>query len=93
MHQNPALPAPAASTAEPNQPPSKDPLSTKDTPESGQDPTAAYRHHRGLIRLGEFLMAGGTIIIVTHWIAHLAPVGQGPSLTLDIYARYPPEDS
>ena len=61
----------------------------KDASGSAQNSPAGYRRHRRLVRLGQFLMVSGAVMIIIHWIAHLAPPGQGPSLTLDIYAGYP----
>lgn len=53
------------------------------------DPEAAHRRHRRLVRLGQVLMAAGAAVALWHWILHLAPAGEQPSLALDIYAGYP----
>lgn len=53
------------------------------------DPQAAHRRHRRLVRSGQVLMAAGAAVAVWHWILHLAPPGEQPSLALDIYAGYP----
>ncbi|MCW3767226.1 MULTISPECIES: hypothetical protein [Paenarthrobacter] len=60
---------------------------TKDKPE--EDPEARYRRHRRLVRIGQLVMAAGAVVAIWHWILHLEPSGQGPSLALDIYAGYP----
>ncbi|WP_346958324.1 hypothetical protein [uncultured Arthrobacter sp.] len=57
--------------------------------ETALDPQAAHRRHRRLVRLGQVLMAAGAGVAIWHWILHLAPSGEQPSLTLDIYAGYP----
>lgn len=53
------------------------------------DPQAAHRRHRRLVRLGQVLMAAGAAVAIWHWILHLAPTGEQPTLALDIYAGYP----
>ncbi|QDG63809.1 hypothetical protein [Pseudarthrobacter sp. NIBRBAC000502771] len=53
------------------------------------DHEAAHRRHRRLVRLGQVLMAAGAGVAIWHWILHLAPSGEQPSLTLDLYAGYP----
>lgn len=58
-------------------------------PKSTDDSAANYRRHRRLVRIGQLLMVVGALVAIIHWIAHLAPAGQGPSLALDIYAGYP----
>lgn len=50
---------------------------------------AHYRRHRRLVRIGQVLMAAGALVAISHWIAHLAPTGQGPSITEDIFIGYP----
>lgn len=34
-------------------------------------------------------MAAGALVAISHWIAHLAPAAQGPSITQDILVGYP----
>lgn len=58
-------------------------------PKPTDDSEANYRRHRRLIRIGQVLMAAGALVGIGHWIAHLAPAGQGPSVAQDIYAGYP----
>jgi hypothetical protein len=53
------------------------------------DPEARHRRHRRLVRIGQLIMAAGALVGIWHWILHLAPAGQGPSVALDIYAGYP----
>ena len=41
------------------------------------------------VRIGQVLMAAGALVAISHWIAHLAATGQGPSITEDIFIGYP----
>lgn len=58
-------------------------------PKPATDPQSRYRRHRRLVRIGQVLMAAGALVAISHWIAHLAPAGQGPSITQDILIGYP----
>lgn len=58
-------------------------------PKPAADSAAHYRRHRRLVRIGQVLMAAGALVAISHWIAHLAPAGQGPSITEDIFIGYP----
>lgn len=58
-------------------------------PKPAADSEFRYRRHRRLVRLGQVLMAAGALVAISHWIAHLAPSGQGPSITADIFIGYP----
>ena len=53
------------------------------------DSQSRYRRHRRLVRTGQVLMAIGALVAIAHWIAHLAPAGQGPSTIEDIFIGYP----
>ncbi|MET3948313.1 hypothetical protein ABIB49_003034 [Arthrobacter sp. UYCu512] len=58
-------------------------------PKPAADPASCYRRHRRLVRIGQVLMAAGALVAISHWIAHLAPTGQGPGITEDIFIGYP----
>ncbi|NKR13632.1 MULTISPECIES: hypothetical protein [unclassified Paenarthrobacter] len=58
-------------------------------PNNNDDPEARHRRHRRLVRIGQVIMAAGAVVGIWHWILHLAPAGQGPSVALDLYAGYP----
>ncbi|PVZ60880.1 hypothetical protein [Arthrobacter sp. H-02-3] len=58
-------------------------------PKAEADSESNYRRHRQLVRIGQILMAAGALVAISHWIAHLAPAGQGPSITQDIFLGYP----
>jgi len=58
-------------------------------PKPADDSDARYRRHRRLVRIGQVLMAAGALVAISHWIAHLAATGQGPSITEDIFIGYP----
>ncbi|WP_427136258.1 hypothetical protein [Pseudarthrobacter sp. S9] len=58
-------------------------------PKQAADAESRYRLHRRLLRTGQALMAAGALVAISHWIAHLAATGQGPSLTEDIFIDYP----
>lgn len=60
-----------------------------DKPKDKEDPQTRHRKHRRLVRIGQVVMAAGAAVGIWHWILHLAPAGQAPSLALDIYAGYP----
>ncbi|WP_427016548.1 hypothetical protein ACQCSX_17725 [Pseudarthrobacter sp. P1] len=34
-------------------------------------------------------MAASALVALSHWITHLAPNGQGPSIAADIFIGYP----
>ncbi|MDN4643958.1 hypothetical protein [Arthrobacter sp. PsM3] len=58
-------------------------------PKPAADSESRYRRHRRLVRIGQVLMATGALVAISHWIAHLAPTGQGPGITEDIFIGYP----
>ncbi|AOT04682.1 hypothetical protein [Arthrobacter sp. U41] len=58
-------------------------------PKTPADAESGYRRHRRFVRIGQVLMAAGALVAISHWIAHLAATGQGPSLTEDIFIGYP----
>jgi len=58
-------------------------------PKTADRPDSAFRRHRRLVRIGQVLMAAGALVVVWHWILHLEPTGQAPSVALDIVAGYP----
>ncbi|MBE4720105.1 hypothetical protein [Pseudarthrobacter sp. AB1] len=58
-------------------------------PKKAAGAESRYRRHRRLVRIGQALMAAGALVAISHWIAHLAATGQGPSLTEDIFIGYP----
>ncbi|MGY4544471.1 hypothetical protein ACVWY0_004416 [Arthrobacter sp. UYNi723] len=58
-------------------------------PKQAADPESRYRRHRRFVRIGQVLMAAGALVAISHWIAHLAATGQGPSITQDIFIGYP----
>ncbi|WP_346960490.1 hypothetical protein [uncultured Arthrobacter sp.] len=58
-------------------------------PKAAADAGSRYRRHRLFVRLGQVLMAAGALVAISHWIAHLAPTGQGPGITEDIFIGYP----
>ena len=58
-------------------------------PKPAADSESHYRRHRRLVRIGQVLMAAGALVAISHWIAHLAATGQGPSITEDIFVGYP----
>ncbi|RAX16276.1 hypothetical protein DC347_13260 [Pseudarthrobacter sp. AG30] len=58
-------------------------------PKQPTDSQSRYRRHRRLVRTGQVLMALGALVAIAHWVAHLAPTGQGPSITEDIFIGYP----
>ncbi|MET3172754.1 hypothetical protein [Arthrobacter sp. UYCu721] len=58
-------------------------------PKQAADTESRYRRHRRLVRIGQAFMAAGALVAISHWIAHLAATGQGPSLTEDIFIGYP----
>lgn len=58
-------------------------------PKTAADSESNYRRHRRLVRIGQILMAAGALVAISHWIAHLEPSGQGPSITADIFIGYP----
>ncbi|MEO5316783.1 hypothetical protein PV772_22140 [Pseudarthrobacter sp. CC12] len=58
-------------------------------PKQQNDYQSRYRRHRRLVRTGQVLMALGALVAIAHWVAHLAPTGQGPSITEDIFIGYP----
>jgi hypothetical protein len=58
-------------------------------PKPADDSSSHHRRHRRLVRIGQVLMAAGALVAISHWIAHLAPTGQGPSTAEDIFIGYP----
>ena len=58
-------------------------------PKPAADSELGYRRQRRLVRIGQVLMAAGALAAISHWVAHLAPTGQGPSITEDIFIGYP----
>ncbi|QDG87097.1 hypothetical protein [Pseudarthrobacter sp. NIBRBAC000502770] len=58
-------------------------------PKAAADSESRYRRHRRLVRIGQLLMAAGALVLISHWFAHLAPAGQGPGITEDMFIGYP----
>lgn len=58
-------------------------------PKQTDDSQSNYRRHRRLVRIGQVLMAAGALVAIGHWIAHLEPTGQAPSIAQDIFIGYP----
>jgi hypothetical protein len=58
-------------------------------PKQPADAESRYRRHRRLVRIGQVLLAAGALVAISHWVAHLAATGQGPSITEDIFIGYP----
>jgi hypothetical protein len=58
------------------------------TPE--EEAQKKYRRGRVYVRTGQAIMAGGAIVAIVHWLAHLEAFGPGqPSGWIDIVAGYP----
>jgi hypothetical protein len=55
----------------------------------GQDPSAEYRRHRRIVRLGQAVMAVGVVVGLVHLVAHWGTFGGDPSGTVDLLAGYP----
>lgn len=53
------------------------------------DAGSNHRRHRRLVRIGQVFMAAGALVAISHWIAHLEPTGQAPSIASDIFVGYP----
>lgn len=63
---------------------------TRPRPTPPDDPGAAWRRHRKLVRLGQVVMAIGALVAVVHWLAHLEVFGPGqPPGWIDLAAGYP----
>lgn len=59
-------------------------------PSPANDPQRAWRRHHLLVRVGQAVMATGTVVAISHWLAHLEVFGPGqPPGWLDLVAGYP----
>lgn len=65
----------------------------QDSSGSTQNSPAGYRRHRRLVRLGQFLMVSGAVMIIIHWIAHLAPPAKAPASRWTSTSATRPADS
>jgi hypothetical protein len=60
------------------------------TPGTPEDAQRRYRRGRRNLRIGQAIMAGGGIVVIVHWLAHLEAFNPAqPEGWVDLVAGYP----